>query len=304
MVQPPTAPTSVADLRSNRIEHVMHAVERIGRSAHKLAVFEAVYYHKQRTKSVGEIQQRVGLSRMRVLQVGNGLVKDQLIGQTVKDSQTAYSQYPEFQAMKAEILRLVRRPSGQKKVVTKRSPQVTLQIEGRSLRPRAPKVPSFITIDSIDSFSQVRGVAPTTGGGARSMSEEQFKEGVKTIVGETGRSKDWGGEQNDVFTTNLVVARKRRRAAFAFKGPAKRGMLRPRDMGVNGDQIQRLFKSAADVFIIQHHGQIHESVIEQMETYARLRAADQNVNVWFGVIDGRDSDRLIAAYPKSFAPKG
>jgi hypothetical protein len=111
----------------------------------------------------------------------------------------------------------------------------------------------------------------------------------------------WGGEQNDVFTTQLVIGGKRRRAAFAFKGPAYKGMLRPKHMGKNGDQIQRLFKSPADVFIVQHHTQIHESILDQMVTSARLLAGDSNADVFYGTIEGKDSNRLIAAYPKAFA---
>ena len=74
-------------------------------------------------------------------------------------------------------------------------------------------------------------------------------------------------------------------------------------MGVNGDQIQRLFRSPADVFIVQHHTQIGEQVFEQMETYARLRAADTNSEVFYSTINGKDSDRLIAAYPAAFGLK-
>jgi hypothetical protein len=294
-------PQAVADLRSNRIEHVMHAVERIGNSKQKLTVFKAVYYHKQQVKSVTELADSTGLARMRVLQVGNALVKDQLIGQTVKDGGTAYTQFPEFQAMKADILRLVGKPDKQDRVVTKRRPRVAVRVNSVRVNPRAPKTPTFITIDSIDSFSKVEGVSPVVGGGAASMSEDQFKAGLNAIIGETGRFTDWGGEQNDIFTTQLRVAGKRRRAALALKGPGKRGVLRPKDMGKNGDQIQRLFKSPADVFLVQYHGQIHESILEQMETAARLRASDHNVNVWYGVINGVDSNRMIAAYPKAFA---
>jgi hypothetical protein len=291
-------PLAVSDTRADRIEHVMHAVECLGKSEQKLAVYKAVYYHKQRTKSVSEIVDSTGLLRVRVLQIGNYLVQQKIMGQTVKDGETAYTQDPFYQVHKREILGYVGKPEKQEKVATKRRPRVTVTAKGNRPRARAPKPPEWVTIDSIDSFSKVRGIAPANAAG--SMSEDQFKAGVQNIIGEKGRFKDWGGEQNDIYTTELIIRGRRRRAAFAFKGPGYKGMLRP-NMGRNGDQVQRLFKSPADAFIVQHHTQIHESVIEQMETCARLRAGDTNADVFYGIIDGKDSNRLIAAYPKAFA---
>jgi hypothetical protein len=132
------------------------------------------------------------------------------------------------------------------------------------------------------------------------MSEDDFKAGVQNILGERGRFKDWPGEQNDIFTTELVIGGRRRRAAFAFKGPGYKGILRPNHMGKRGTQIQKLFKSPADVFMVQHHTQIGEEVLEQMETYARQRVGDTNGVVFYGTMNGQDSDRLIAAYPQAF----
>ena len=63
-----------------------------------------------------------------------------------------------------------------------------------------------------------------------------------------------------------------RREDVALKGPAKKGALVPGMMGKNGDQIQRLFNSSADVFFVQYEGEIAESVVEQMEKLAKVRA--------------------------------
>jgi hypothetical protein len=293
-------PSSVADLPANQASYLVHAVECLGRSEQKRAVFEAVYYHKKKIKSVGEIAAHSGLSRLQVLQAGNPLVKAHLMGQTVKDSQTAYVQHPVYQGLKRRILSLVENPKKSERIATKERPRVSVTVRTERVRARAPKTPSFITIDAIESFSKVRGVAPVANG-ASSMPEDQFKAGIQQILGETGRFKDWGGELSDVYTTTLELGRKRRRAAFAFKGPGKKGVLRPKNMGRNGDQIERLFRSPADDFLVQYHGQIHESVLEEMELRARQLAADANKPVWYGIIDGRDSNRLIAAYPKSFA---
>jgi hypothetical protein len=90
-------------------------------------------------------------------------------------------------------------------------------------------------------------------------------------------------------------------ATFAFKGPGKKGRLVPKMMGKNGDQIQRLFSSgAADVYIVQYWSQIDQSIVEQMKFLATMRSTVERKRIYFGVIDGTDSARLIRAYPKAF----
>lgn len=72
-------------------------------------------------------------------------------------------------------------------------------------------------------------------------------------------------------------------------------------MEKNGDQIQHLFKTPASVFIVQYWGQVAESVTEQMEEeFAKAKSAVEGTVVYFGVIDGGDSSRLVHAYPAAF----
>jgi uncharacterized Fe-S cluster-containing protein len=71
-------------------------------------------------------------------------------------------------------------------------------------------------------------------------------------------------------------------------------------MGRNGDQIQRLFRSPADVFIVQYWNQVDETVSEQMKQFASAKSALEGRRIYFGVIDGWDTSRLVQAYPDSF----
>ena len=132
------------------------------------------------------------------------------------------------------------------------------------------------------------------------MVEMRFKKGIAKILGEGGRFRDWGGERNDLYTDRVRLAGRRVPAAFAFKGRGTRGVLTPKKMGKNGDQIQRLFKTPAEVFLVQYWGQVDESVVEQMAEFAKAKSAVEGSTVYFGVIDGDDSNRLLQAYPKAF----
>ena len=51
---------------------------------------------------------------------------------------------------------------------------------------------------------------------------------------------------------------------------------------------------------MQFWGQVAESVTEQMEEFAKAKAAIEGTIVFFGVIDGDDANRLLKAYPKAF----
>lgn len=294
-------PSAVSDARANAPELVVHVADSIGRSIQRRRVFEAVYYHKKRIKTVSEIEQRTGLSRIRVLQCGRELVQRGVVGQTKKDGEVAYEQDSFIQAHKAKILRLVDNPERKRKVATKRNPNLGPDRADVSAVP-VGAVAEYVTVDRVDSFiavrqvPQVKAVAP--------LSEAQFKAGLQEILGEMGEFRDWGGEQNDLFTCRFVLGGKRRRVAFALKGPAVRGKLQPAHMGKNGDQIQRLFLSPAEVFLIQYHGQVSEAVYAQMQTFAREKSGSLGERVFYGVIDGQDSNRLVAAYPEAFAARG
>ena len=154
-----------------------------------------------------------------------------------------------------------------------------------------------VTCDDFDQFAKVRRVKTTE---ATSISEKAFKNGIAKLLGESGKFHDWGGERNDLYTSKLRHNGKRRSVAFAFKGPGARGILTPGKLGRNGDQIQRLFLSPADIFIVQYHGQIDQSVVEQMKAFATINSVRESKRVWYGVFDGDDTARLLAAYPRQF----
>jgi len=128
-----------------------------------------------------------------------------------------------------------------------------------------------------------------------------IKRGFQKITGEPGKSTDWGGERSDLFTTRMWIGGRRRHTAIAFKGKGlKIKRLTPRHMGKNGDQIQSLFTTPAEVFLLQYWRQIDQTVIEQMEVFAKVKSLSDGRKVYFGIIDGDDSARLIQAYPKFF----
>src|SRR5207247_1001488 len=129
-----------------------------------------------------------------------------------------------------------------------------------------------VTLDDIDSFSRVRQVPDRPAAGAL-LPESTVKRGFAAVIGERGTFNDWGGEQDDLYSTQVRFRGRRVATAVAFKGPGTRGVLTLAKMGKNGDQVLRLFRAPAALFVVEYHGQIHENVIDEMSKHAVAKSA-------------------------------
>jgi hypothetical protein len=238
------------------------------------------------------------LSRVEVLHEGKKLAVHGLLHETKESGRVVYQKDSRVQHNKRAVIRLADSPSARSALPTKRRPAGSNRVVRVSLRPDRGRA-TEITIDDIDSFKKVKGVSAERFISA-SISESVFRDGVKKILGELGHFADWGGEQNDIYSSKLQLNGRRRAAALAFKGPATKGILTPGKCGKNGDQVQRLMESPAGVFLFQYHGQIAQSVIAQMRTHALLHSIHARQEVHYGVINGEDSERLRRAYPHAF----
>lgn len=155
----------------------------------------------------------------------------------------------------------------------------------------------LLSIDEIDSFAAVALIGPAA---VKNMvpvttSENEVKKAICAAIGDSPR-KDWGGEQNDIFTTRVTLNGRRVPTAFLLKGPAVRGRLTIAKCGKNGDQIQRLFQSAADLFVVQFNGEIDERVVAEARDKVLLLRARGSSNACCLIMDGVDTARFLVAY--------
>jgi hypothetical protein len=161
-----------------------------------------------------------------------------------------------------------------------------------------------IFIDDVEEFKLAKDLKPAqlpSLDPAR-LPEKIFKYGVASILGNKGKFQDWGGEKNDLYTSNVTVGGQRRVAAFAFKGPGTPPPLTIAKLGKNGDQIPRLFLTTADTFLVQFEGQIDEAVRSEMLTHAIRKSLETRKEILYGVIELEDSHRLRASYGSRFTP--
>ena len=287
----------VTDVRSNPQDQIAHAARVIGRSERCRKVFSAIYQGKKKIKAVSEIERITSLDRMGVLQEAGKLCDNDIAKKTKVGKELAYEKYPFYTQSKGKVLRL----AGSKKALDKFPTKTNPSIRGATISLTLPKNMTNavqITVDGMDSFSKVKGLSPSQS--PIPIDEKKFKEGIQKILGEQGNFQDWGGETDDLFSTRLLINGERRNVAFGFKGKGTTGVLTPKKMGKNADQIQRLFRTSADVFLVQYWDRIDESIIEQLKNFATAKSAYEGRRIYYGIIDGQDTVRILQAYPGCF----
>ena len=291
-------PIEVSDVRSNPQDQIAHAARVIGRSKDCRKVFSAIYQGKKKIKTITDIVQLTSLPRIRVLQEAGKLCNNRIIKKTKVRKELAYEKDPFYTQNKKKILSLAGNKEALEKFPTKTNPKIKEMLV-HVLLPKKMADVKQLTIDDIDSFAKVRGYSSRKN--AIPIEEKMFKEGLQKILQEQGTFQDWGGELDDLFSTRLLLNGERKNVAFGLKGKGTGGILTPKKMGERGDQIQRLFRAPADVFLVQYWGQIDESIIEQMKHFAIAKSVLENRKIYFGVIDGQDTERILSVYSEYFS---
>jgi hypothetical protein len=170
------------------------------------------------------------------------------------------------------------------------------------LHENTPPLRDRLTLEDIDSFALAHDVSRQEVAmylsrlGYLDVSEETVQLAIEAILGASWHKKDWGGEINDLYSSDILVAGVRTPTAFLLKGHGlRRAELRIADCGKNGDQLLRLFTSPASLFVVQFVGNVSEAVIADVQgKVAQLRAVGRPA--WFLIIDGVDTARLLYAY--------
>ncbi len=284
-------------------------------SARKYKIFAAVYSGGRKPKTATDLvakgnkvpqpwptqQNLEPFNEMTVLQLATPMANKHYFEKIKHDGRVAFKKYDDVNAMKAAILRQARNKTLRDKQVTARKPRQTVLVNVRHGKTQEVRF-ERIFVDQIDQFKRVRTLSASKLKelSPKRLPEKIFKYGTASILGNKGKFQDWGGEKNDLYSCHVTIGSKRIATGFAFKGPATSPPLTPKKLGKNGNQIQKLFESAAEVFLIQFEGRIDESVIEQMQTHAIAKSYATRKKIFFGVMGLEDSHRLRTKYPSAF----
>ena len=147
-------------------------------------------------------------------------------------------------------------------------------------------------VDQFRSADWTRAVGYRQLESLRDIPETRIKQAMAAIIGEPVVPKDWGGEQCDLWTTRLRVDGEDQSAAFVLKGPARFAPMTIAMLGKNGDQLERLARTAAQVLVVQHCHEIRPEV----HALVRSLASDFRHVRRYMLIDGFATYRLLEAY--------
>jgi hypothetical protein len=156
-------------------------------------------------------------------------------------------------------------------------------------------------VEDIDSFRKVRDVNPATVmsvlyDGYLDLPEDFIQTALERILNVPFHKKDWGGEQNDLYTANVILNGTRHQTAFLLKGNGLRNKtMELKNCGSNGDQILRLSRSPADFFVVQFVGRISEAVVADIDGKVQ-QMRSQGRDVCYCIMDGQDTGRVLHAY--------
>jgi hypothetical protein len=294
-------PQIVNDLGSNLEENLERWAKILQHGGRKKDVFSTIYASKKTVWTNAEIAARTGLPSKAAGEAAKALHDVGLLNRP-HGNPPSYSKRPDVYRVKRKLLTLAKNPRKLALLPTKRKLS-----SGQGRRQRVEYMRGraiHITIDEIDSFAKVKKIDPNLVPEKLDpprLPEDVFKRGFENILGERTRLKDWGGENLDIYSTRLVIKGRRVAAGFALKGPAKTGILTPKKMGSNGDQIDRLLSQSIDVAVVQYEGDIAGSISSLLEKLSRDKARSESKNIYYCIINILDSYRLRLAYPKAFS---
>jgi hypothetical protein len=182
------------------------------------------------------------------------------------------------------------------------APEVQARLGARSVH-AVPVSKDRLHVEDVDSFAKVRDVHPRMiagflKDGYLDQAEDAIQRALESVLGVSFHKKDWGGEGNDLYTSNVLVNGARIPTAFMLKGKGQRSRtMEVKHCRKNGGQVIRLFQSPAYLFVIQFVGNISEAVIQHAQSeVAQLKL--QGKETHFLILDGQDTARLMHAYGK------
>ena len=283
-------------------EKIQHAAELLQKSSQAREVFKAVYSSGKAWKTIENIGEKVPTFNNKTKEAASRLVHEGIIPSKKEGIRVLYGKDGFYMSNKPKILRLAANIARLKAYPTKRNQSITVKVASNNVKFLTKPHAEQLYVDDVDSFEKVRKIKKGTARNLKRVAERTINHGICTVLS-SGEKNDWGGEKNDIFGT-VHLKGKRIASAFAIKGKATQGTLLPRKMGSNGDQVQRLFESAALVHFIVYHSPVSETIYDLMKSQAVYKSVlNGNKKIYYCVIDGDDLNRLVTAYPAEFSTK-
>ncbi len=163
----------------------------------------------------------------------------------------------------------------------------------------AVRLPLIVPPEEIDSFAKAAAVEPAAVSALKyplPLAEDDIKRAILEILGEPFEQGHSGAELSDIFTPRLKLGGRQVTAAFMLKGRGLATVLRAKNAGDAGNQVTKLARTGATIFVVQHVHEIDLDVRAQLThsiSYLRSHGTPDAVgSVW----DGAETARVLLAY--------
>ncbi|HEU5367622.1 MAG TPA: hypothetical protein VFU69_04125, partial [Ktedonobacterales bacterium] len=118
------------------------------------------------------------------------------------------------------------------------------------------------------------------------------------IIGESFVPKDWGGENQDLYTSRMMLDGQRVQTSVILNGPGKvpANEMRLADLGTRGNQLLNMIRiTSSTLYILQSVKPVSEDIVDTFERFIRDER-NSGHQCYFCIIDGQDTAEILYAY--------
>jgi hypothetical protein len=155
-------------------------------------------------------------------------------------------------------------------------------------------------LEDIDTFSNAVKISPQFAAkkSLDNVYEDDVKDALIEIIGERFTPKHSATEKSDIYTCQISLEGQRVPAAFLLKSMRSVKVLDMKELGKRGNQVIRLVKEPAVLFVVQHTGEIATDVIEHLDAQLFRKAKGLGTTLYYNIMDGNETARILIGYGK------
>ncbi|MFW9889518.1 MAG: hypothetical protein ACFFER_15125 [Candidatus Thorarchaeota archaeon] len=158
-----------------------------------------------------------------------------------------------------------------------------------------------VFLEDIDSFSKAASILPqdTSSISLEHLYEDQVKIALIDIIGERFIPDHSATEKSDLYTSQVILKGQRVPTAFLLKSMRSVKALDMKyGLGKSGNQVLRLVKEPAKLYVVQHTGEIKTDVIEHLEAQLFRKAKGLETTLYYYIMDGNETARILLGFGK------
>lgn len=156
-----------------------------------------------------------------------------------------------------------------------------------------------IFLEDIDSFSRAAKIDSQAASqvSLNDVYEDDVKIALIEIIGERFIPKHSANEKSDLYTSQVILRGRRVPTAFLLKSMRSvKTMDMKSGLGKRSNQILRLIKEPAVLYVVQHTGEIITDVVDHLYAQVYKKAIELQKTLYYYIMDGNETARVLLGY--------